>query len=108
MANPTGRKQALWPRLAAGAGALVIVGLITAFYLARPYGVTGTTYIAKQLCSCVFLTGRTDLSCQGELKPDIDQFTVRIDHAKRSVAAHLAIFSSESIYEDGTGCRIAH
>ena len=106
MANPTGRKQPLWPLLAKTAGMIVLVGLIAAFYLVRPYGVTGTTYVAKQLCSCVFLTGRTDASCQGELKPDVDKFSVRIDHAKRSVAARLAIFSSESAYQDGAGCRI--
>ncbi len=104
MANLTGRK--FWRWAAAAVALILVAGLIGGYVAARPYGVTGTTYIAKQLCSCVFLTGRSDASCQGDFKPDIDKFTLRIDHASRSVSARLLLFSSEAVYDVGTGCRI--
>lgn len=100
----TGRK--FWRWAAAVVGLILVAGLIGGYVAARPYGVTGTTYLAKQLCSCVFLTGRSDASCQAEFKPDIDKFQVRIDHAESRVSARLLLFSSEAAYESRTGCRI--
>jgi hypothetical protein len=88
-------------------GALVLVGLIVGYVMLRPYGETGTTYLAKQLCSCIYLTGRSDASCQNEFRPDADKFQVRINHAARSVSARLLMFSNVAVYEDGLGCRIA-
>jgi hypothetical protein len=104
MPNPTGRK--LW-RWIGGALALVLLaGLIAGYVAIRPYGETGTTYLAKQLCSCVFLTGRSDSSCSAEFQPDINKFRVRIDHAQSRVQASLLIFSSTSAFDPRTGCRI--
>jgi hypothetical protein len=107
MPNAGGRKPGRWRRWAgAGLGLVLLVGLIAGFVALRPYGQTGTTYLAKQLCSCIYLTGRSDASCQNEFKPDSDKFQVRIDHAARSVSARLLVFSNEAVYEDGLGCRI--
>lgn len=103
MASPMRRK--FWPWAAAGA-VLILAGGIAAWAAARPYGVTGTTYLAKQVCSCVFLTGRSDASCRAEFEPDIEKVDVRIDHAGRTVSARLLLFSSRSAYDDGSGCRI--
>jgi hypothetical protein len=105
MALAKGRK--LWSWIGATLALVLILGLTAGYLALRPYGVTGSTYIAKQLCSCVFVAGRSDGSCEGENKPDIDRFSIRIDHAARSVSARLLLFSSQAAYDDGYGCRIA-
>jgi hypothetical protein len=104
MPNPTGRKYWRW---AAAAAALILIGgAVAAWAALKPYGVTGTTYLAKQLCSCVFLTGRSDSSCRAEFEPDIGKFQVRIDHGRSRVSARLLVFSSESAFDARTGCRV--
>ncbi len=104
MASPLRRNA--WRWAAAAVVLILAVSLVAAWVAVRPYGVTGTTYLAKQVCSCVFVTGRSDRSCRAEFEPDIEKADVQIDHAGRTVSARLLLFSSQSIYEDGSGCRI--
>ena len=109
MALPSARKfrgRRFWRWIAAAAALILAVGLVAAWALVRPYGETGSTYLAKQLCSCVFLTGRTDASCLAENGSDVRRFDVRIDHAGRTVSARLLLFSSIAAYDEGYGCRI--
>jgi hypothetical protein len=100
-----------WRWIAAILGVAVLAGLIWGYLRVKPYGELGTTYIAKQLCSCVFVTGRSEASCRAEFKPDIDRMSAVVDRtgapAKGKVSVRLAIFSGEAVYEDGFGCRVA-
>jgi hypothetical protein len=105
MAGQSARKWP-WRRIGVGAGLLVIAGLVIAYVSLRPYGVTGTTYLAKQFCSCLFVAGRSEASCRDDFQPDISSFTVSIDRARSRVGAGLALFSSTSRYRPGLGCSI--
>jgi hypothetical protein len=106
MADEPPRKWGPWRWIAAGAGLVLIVGLAAAWLALRPYGETGTTYLAKQLCSCLYLTGRSEASCRSDFSPDIERFSVGIDRKRSRVSARLALFSSAAVYEPGYGCRI--
>ena len=91
--------------------ALLLVGAGVAYALARPYAQIGGTYIAKQVCSCVFVAGRSDASCHAEFEPDINKFSVKIHRSSRPgrnwVRTRLLIFSSAASYTEGYGCTVA-
>jgi hypothetical protein len=104
MANPERRK--LWRWAAIAAAVVLAAGLLAAWVAIRPYGEVGSTYLAKQLCSCVFLTGRSDSSCRADFGADINKFDVRIDHANRTVSTRLLLFGSRAAFDRGYGCRV--
>ena len=93
------------------AGALILALLALAWTQLAPWPRTGATYVAKQLCSCLFLTGRSDASCRTDFGDYVNRFTVRVDRQglprTAKVTASLAMFHGEAIYEEGYGCRIA-
>ncbi|MEO8926368.1 MAG: hypothetical protein ABI306_04315 [Caulobacteraceae bacterium] len=71
----------------------------------------GSAYIAKQVCSCLFVVGRSEASCRAEFKPDIDPFTVVIDRsalpAAGKVTASLGPVVGEAAYDRRFGCVVA-
>ncbi|MDQ2762031.1 MAG: hypothetical protein M3Y22_00570 [Pseudomonadota bacterium] len=71
----------------------------------------GAAYIAKQLCSCLFVTGRPETSCRDEFKPDIDHFVVSIERVGSpgggSVRARLGPIEARADFAEGYGCVIS-
>ena len=91
---------------------LVLIGAgVWGFGKVAPYGRIGSTYIAKQYCSCLFVAGRSDTSCRAEFQPDISKFSVKADRsglpASAKVTARLLLFSGEATYADGYGCTVS-
>lgn len=75
-----------------------------------PYGRIGAQYIAKEMCSCVFVTGRSEAGCRQEFEPDIRKFDVQISRANNpgrgEVRTRLALFEGRATYEKAYGCTI--
>jgi hypothetical protein len=71
----------------------------------------GAAYVAKQFCSCLFLTGRSETSCRAEFKPQIDTAKVEIDrHAlpeRGKVGVSLGPVVAEAAYSRRYGCVLA-
>ena len=105
------RRSRPWKVVGIGLLAALCVGAVLAYRQFQPYAQIGGTYIAKQYCSCLFVTGRSERSCRTDLEPDIDHFKLTADrsglpaHAK--VTARLAFFTSEATYSDGYGCTVS-
>jgi hypothetical protein len=89
---------------------LIIAGAAIAYVLISPTAQIGGTYIAEQMCSCVFVAGRTEASCRAEFQPYIDRgFKVAIRHSKPghgTVRTRLYIFSGAAKYTGGYGCTV--
>ncbi len=71
----------------------------------------GSAYIAKQMCSCLFVAGRTEASCRPEFKAlGIDAFTVTADRsrlpASASVTASRGTLVAQARYTRRYGCSI--
>jgi len=95
--------------IAGGLVVLILIGAGVAYVMVRPYAQIGASYIAKQMCSCLFVAGRSEASCHAEFEPDIDRFKVKISHPKPghgSVRTRLVIFSGAARYTAGYGCTV--
>lgn len=100
--------------LATGGAVLAVVVLVAAvwgFRQVSAYASIGGTYIAKQYCSCLFVTGRSEASCRAEFQPDIGKFKLQVDRSKlparASVTARLLMFHGRATYADGYGCSVS-
>ena len=90
---------------------LIIAGVAIAYVLISPTAKIGGVYIAKQMCSCIFVADRSEASCRAEFQPYIDRgFQVSVRHPKPghgSVRTRLYIFSAAAKYTVGYGCTVA-
>ncbi len=65
----------------------------------------GTSYAAKQTCSCLFVAGRPMDSCRADYPADaVKQFTWKIEGNDVTVSAAGGLFSAKATFEDGYGC----
>ena len=68
----------------------------------------GAAYVAKQLCSCLFLTGRSETSCRAEFKPQIDAAQIAVDRPglpeRAKVSITLGPILAEATYSRRYGC----
>jgi hypothetical protein len=101
-------------RILAAIGAIAVLGGATgvtaAYRSVAPYGQIGNRYLAKQICSCVFVTGRSEGSCRKEFEPDIRQFEVKISRGTNGssgeVQTRLAVFEGRATFDPRYGCSI--
>jgi len=65
----------------------------------------GTTYVAKQTCSCLFVAGRSLDSCSTDFDPEALQ-SLNVITANRAVtvSAFGGLISSRAQFENGFGC----
>lgn len=94
------------------AGGLALLTLLAlAWTQLAPWPRTGATYVAKQMCSCLFLTGRTEASCRTDFGDYVNRYSLAVDRGglprTARVTASLAMFRGEAVYDQGYGCRIA-
>lgn len=92
-------------------GGLALAALLAlAWVQFSPWPRTGATFTAKQVCSCLFVTGRSEASCRTDFGAYLDRFNIDVDRsglpATARVTSRLAIFSGEAVYERDFGCRI--
>ena len=92
-------------------GAAILVALITGgAYAAREpvtYAHVATAYAAKQLCSCLHVSGRTMDSCMAEFPQDArGQFTVASTGNRVHASVLFNAISADAVYEDEYGCRL--
>lgn len=97
---------------------LVFLGLMVAsatvaagWYLAKVVPI-GTGYVAKYICSSVFISGREDKTVFEEdvapVNPLARIVTYTIDREAKRVRAHsFGLFSSVAVYREGCGCTLA-
>jgi len=62
---------------------------------------------AKQLCSCIFVDGRDEASCQSDLLPFDDSVQPVVDQLARAVRAKVPLLADRTArYHDGSGCAL--
>lgn len=65
----------------------------------------GTTYVAKQTCSCLFVAGRPPDSCRTDFDPEaLRSLDVAIAGNAVTVSALRGLISARAEFEKGYGC----
>jgi len=88
--------------------ALIVVAVGGYFGLQGPllYGRIGTTYAAKQTCSCVFVSGRSLEACEADL-PAPGAAIIKLSLVGHHVEANAyGLIHASATFEDGYGCRV--
>lgn len=100
-------RNKLWMWLGGGLVALLAaVGLYVALVIA-PAVYIGTGYAAHRLCSCVFVSARTEASCRVDLGDEAAAIPVTVDRDRRTVTARIPLLAeSVATYHGHTGCRL--
>lgn len=87
--------------------AIVISSVVWAMQDDLAYANTATGYVAKTTCSCRHVSGRDLESCMNDLPADArSAITVTEDANTVRATVLFGAISSQSVYEDGFGCRI--
>ena len=71
------------------------------------YAHIATGYAAKQLCSCVHVSGRTLESCMADYPEDVRRnITIAAEGDQVRASVLFGAISSEAIFDGEYGCRI--
>jgi len=85
-------------------GALLAAAAVARIRLA-PQADIGAGFVAKQVCSCIFVSGRDEQACRFDLGPELAP--VRSERLADGVHAWVPLLASRSArYREGTGCTL--
>jgi hypothetical protein len=94
-------------------GAVVLIVLVIGgFWFGRETyatGVIGTSYVAKQTCSCMFVVGRSAESCNQDYDAQATQ-ALKVQPAASSVTVTAlgGLLSARAEFEEGFGCHLVN
>ena len=70
-----------------------------------PQADIGAGFVAKQVCSCIFVGGRDEQACRLDLGPELEP--VRSERLADGVHAWVPLLASRSArFREGTGCTL--
>lgn len=68
---------------------------------------TGAGFLAKQMCSCVFVARRSFEACRPDIMAAVDPFTAEILADPPGVRAHLSFLAERTaLFDDELGCTL--
>ncbi len=90
-------------------GLLALGALLAAAVFARvrlaPQADVGAGFVAKLMCSCIFVAGRDAAACRLDLRPDLAP--VRFEALADGVQAWVPLLASRTAsHREGTGCTL--
>ncbi|AFK02742.1 beta-lactamase [Emticicia oligotrophica DSM 17448] len=88
---------------------IVAIGLIYAGNYAIQYAYIGSSYNAKTVCSCMFVSGRDLENIKAEELYAVPFATVEVDEVNKAVTANIyGLAQTKAIYRKGLGCTLVN
>jgi hypothetical protein len=87
----------------------VIVGLVYVGNFAIQYAYIGSSYNAKTVCSCMFVSGRDLENIKSEDLYAVPFSTIKVDEVKKVVTVNIyGLAETKAIYRKGLGCTLVN
>ncbi len=94
-----------WRWVIVGGGAIVVAGASSFGWRTSLAADVGAAAMAKVVCSCVFVDGRSLASCRADDPPGFESVAVTIDDkAKTATGVLFGIIKRRATYQEGYGC----
>lgn len=74
-------------------------------YQARKYGVIAAGYVARQMCSCIYVQNRDEASCRADIGPQIKGAQI-VFMEERVIVNYSGLNSAEARLKPGYGCNV--
>ena len=88
---------------------VVLVGLVYVGNFAIQYAYIGSSYNAKTVCSCMFVSGRDLENIKTEELYAVPFSTIKVDEVKKTVTANIyGLAETKAIYRKGLGCTLVN
>lgn len=88
---------------------VVLVGLVYAGNFAIQYAYIGSSYNAKTVCSCMFVSGRELENIKNEELYAVPFSTIKVDEVNKAVTATIyGLAETKAIYRKGLGCTLVN
>ncbi len=92
-----------------GIGVLVISALAYGFYFGLQYAYIGSSYNAKTVCSCMFVSGRDLNSIKNEDLYAVPYSNISVDEENKTVSVDIyGLAKTKAIYRKGLGCTLVN
>jgi hypothetical protein len=95
-----------------GGGAIVLAIALALFWTqwlvpTRNAVAIGTSMLAKQMCSCVFVAGRSQADCRADQFSSMDAISLELDRSTRQVRAFVTGLGERSAaFSEDLGCTL--
>jgi hypothetical protein len=91
-----------------GAALLLLAAGAAALYGPRLVGMAGvgSGYVAKQMCSCLYVAGRDFDACRRDIPESMDRIDAEPLEDRPGVRAHVIGLERIAVHTPGAGCRL--
>ena len=87
----------------------MLVGLVYAGNFAIQYAYIGSSYNAKTVCSCMFVSGRDLENIKSEELYAVPFSTIKIDEVNKAITSNIyGLAETKAIYRKGLGCTLVN
>jgi hypothetical protein len=96
------------PSFSTAVGIVLLVVFVIALgvgYQAQKYGQIAAGYVARQMCSCLYVQNRDETSCRAEIGPQIKGAQI-VYMEERVIVNYSGLNSAESRLKPGYGCNV--
>ena len=90
-----------------------LVGAVAALVAAAVYGPPalramriGTGYMAKQICSCVFVAGRDAAACAADMPASMERIRYAVDADGVRARVLFGLVERQALHHPGSGCTL--
>jgi hypothetical protein len=96
-----------WRRVLLGVALLLLVAAALGWRRIHFQADVGAGYVAKEVCGCVFVGGRSLESCRPDVPPVMDPVVAELTEDGRGVYARVPLFAWRTAkYDAKTGCTL--
>jgi hypothetical protein len=84
---------------------IVFVVALVVGWKARQYGEVAAGFVARQMCSCLYVQNRTEEACRAEIGPQITPAQI-VYFDEKVIVNYMGLDQAEARLQPGFGCNV--